>query len=52
MKYDVKTYNRGNYIAVIRKPILTAEERKAREDECRKAMVRFYKETGRGAINV
>lgn len=47
MKYEVKEYNRGNYIAVIRKPILTPEERKAREDECRKAMIRFYKETMR-----
>ncbi len=39
------TESRGkNYIARIHKPILTAEERKAREEEVKKALIEFGRE--------
>ena len=43
-KYQVTTYETDNCIVTIRKPILTAEERKIREEEVKKAIVRFEKE--------
>ena len=40
-EYTVTEVKGKNYIARIHKPILTAEERKAREDEVKKALVQF-----------
>ncbi len=45
IEYQVTVHRTEKYIARIRKPILTDEERRAREDEVKKALVRFYKET-------
>lgn len=45
MKYNTTEYKGENCTVRIHRPILTAEERKAREDEAKKALVRFYKET-------
>ena len=44
MEYQVIKYETDNCIVTIRKPILTDEERKAREEEVKKAIVRFEKE--------
>jgi hypothetical protein len=41
MKYTVSKYEDEKCIVRIHKPILTAEERRAREDEVRKALVQF-----------
>ena len=45
MKYNTTEYKDENCTVRIIRPVLTAEERKAREDEVKKALVRFYKET-------
>lgn len=45
MNYQVTEYKGNNCIVRIHRPILSAEERKAREEEVKKALVRFYKET-------
>lgn len=45
MNYRVTEYKGKNSIVRIHRPILSAEERKAREEEVKKALVRFYKET-------
>jgi hypothetical protein len=44
-EYNVSVIKGKNYTARVRKPILTADERKLREDEVKKALVTFYKET-------
>ena len=44
MEYTVKEYKTDKCTIVIRKPILTRQERKAREEEAKKALVAFYKE--------
>jgi cobalamin biosynthesis Co2+ chelatase CbiK len=51
MKYEVTEYKNEKCTVRIHKPILTAEERKAREEETKKALVTFYKET-RSKCNV
>ena len=45
IEYEVTERIGKGYVARIHKPILTPEERKAREEEAKKALVRFYKET-------
>ena len=45
LEYTVTEHKSEKYTVRIRKPILTAEERKAREEDAKKAIVRFYKET-------
>ena len=45
MKYDVTEYRTEKAIVRIHSPILTDAERKAREEEVKKAIVQFYKET-------
>lgn len=45
MKYKVTEYKDEKCTVRIRRPILTAEERKIRTDNVKKAMVKFYKET-------
>ena len=50
MKYDVTEYRTEKAIVRIHSPILTDAERKAREEEVKKAIVQFYKET-RGKLN-
>lgn len=50
MKYTVTEVKGKNYIARIHKPILTAEERRAREDEVKKALVQFEIERRRNRI--
>ena len=45
MNYEVTERKGKNYTARIHRPILTEEERKAREENVKAAMVRFYKET-------
>jgi hypothetical protein len=44
INYQVTEYETDKAIVVIRKPILTDEERKARDEEIKKALVRFEKE--------
>lgn len=44
-EYKVTEYRRENYTVRIRKPILTDEQRNARVENVKKALVRFYKET-------
>ena len=46
MEYVVKEYKGKGFTATIRKPILTDEEREKREEECKKALVKFALETG------
>ncbi len=41
-EYVTTVVHRANYTAVIHKPILSDEERKRREDEVKKALVKFY----------
>lgn len=41
-EYVTTVVRKPNYIAVIHKPILSPEERKRREDEVKKALVKFY----------
>lgn len=41
MRYKVTEYEDEKCIVRVHKPILTAEERRAREDEVRKALVQF-----------
>ena len=43
-KYKTTVYEDEKSIVRIHRPILTDEERKAREDEVKKALVQFYKE--------
>lgn len=43
-EYTVTVRKGKNYTAIIRKPILTAEERKVREDEVRQALIQFGRE--------
>jgi hypothetical protein len=43
-EYQVTKYETDKSIVIIRKPILTDEERKAREEKIKKALVRFEKE--------
>lgn len=45
MKYKVTEYRTEKAIVRIRQPILTAEERKIREENVKSALVQFYKET-------
>ena len=45
MKYKVTEHKGDKCTVRIHKPILTQEERKAREEDVKKALVRFYKET-------
>ena len=45
MKYKVTEYRTKKAIVRIHSPILTDEERIAREEEAKKALVQFYKET-------
>ena len=47
MKYNTTEYKDDNCTVRIIRPVLTEEEQKAREDEAKKALVRFYKETRR-----
>jgi len=42
--YHVTEYRSNKCIVRVHKPILTVEERKAREEEIKKALVRFAKE--------
>ncbi len=42
--YQVTEYKNDKCIVRVHKPILTIEERKAREEEIKKALVRFIKE--------
>ena len=44
MEYEVTEKKRDKYTVIIHRPILTDEERKAREDEVKKALAKFYKE--------
>lgn len=44
MNYEIIESRGKNYIARVRRPILTAEERKAREDEVKKVLVEFGRE--------
>lgn len=43
--YQVTEYKGEKCTVRIHRPILSAEEKKKREDEIKAAMVRFYKET-------
>ena len=45
MKYKVTESRTKKAIVRIHQPILTAEERKAREEDAKSALVKFYKET-------
>ena len=45
MKYKTTEYKDEKCTVRIHRPILTAEEKKIRIDNVKKAMVRFYKET-------
>ena len=45
MKYEVTEHKCAKGIVRIHKPILSDEERERREQEARKALVQFYKET-------
>ena len=45
-KYITTEYKGKGYVCRIHKPILSAEERKKREEACKKSIVEFYKETG------
>lgn len=44
-EYQVTEHKTEKYTVRIHRPILSTEERKSREDEVKKAIVRFYKET-------
>lgn len=44
MEYQITEYRTDKAIVIIRKPILTDEERKAREDNLKKALVKYEKE--------
>ena len=44
-EYKVTEHKSENCIVRIHRPILTAEERKAREEDVKNALVKFYKET-------
>lgn len=44
MEYEVTEHRSEKCIVRIHKPILTAEERKARENDVKKALVRFGRE--------
>ena len=44
MKYTVTEHRNGKCTVIIRKPILTAEERKKREEEVKAALVQFGRE--------
>lgn len=43
-EYQVTEYKNDKCIVRVHKPILTVEERKAREEEIKKALVKFAKE--------
>lgn len=43
-EYQVTEYKTDKAIVIIRKPILTDEERKAREEKLKKALVKYEKE--------
>ena len=43
-EYQVTEYKNDKCIVRVHKPILTIEERKVREEEIKKALVRFIKE--------
>ena len=43
-EYQVTEYKNDKCIVRVHKPILTIEERKAREEEIKKALVKFIKE--------
>ena len=45
IEYKVTEYQSEKCKVRIRRPILTAEEREARVEDVKKALVRFYKET-------
>lgn len=44
-KYKTTRFENEKCIVRIHKPILTAEEREARVQDVKKALVKFYKET-------
>ena len=44
MEYQVTEYKSDKCIVRVHKPILTVEEKKAREEEIKKALVKFAKE--------
>jgi hypothetical protein len=44
MEYEVTEHRSENCVVRIHRPILSKEERKAREEEVKKALVQFYKE--------
>ena len=44
MEYQITIHEDEKCIVRIHKPILTDEERKARKDDVKKALVQFYKE--------
>ena len=44
-EYQVKEYKNDKCIVRVHKPILTVEERKAREEEIKNALVKFIKES-------
>lgn len=44
IEYTVTEHKGKNYIVRIHKPILSAEERQAREKEVRKALIEFGRE--------
>lgn len=46
-KYNVTEYKDEKCIVRIRKPILTKEEEKTREEQIKASLVRFYKEMRR-----
>lgn len=52
MEYIVKEFKTDKCTIVARKPILTAEERRKREAEVRKALVEFGREMLRSGKNV
>jgi hypothetical protein len=45
MKFDVTEYKDEKCTVRIHRPILSAEEKNARTEAVKKAIVRFYKET-------
>ena len=45
MKYNTSVIKGDGYIVRVHKPILTVEERKAREEVVKEALVNYIKET-------
>lgn len=44
IEYKVTKHKTDKATVTIRKPILTDDERKAREEEIKKSLIQFYKE--------